>query len=509
MFNAAATVAATLASVRSLEGMNWHCIVINDGSTDDAAGAQLVRAIQDVDPRFTLLSKANGGLSSTRNAGLDYLRDNPAHQGEHILLLDADDELIAPGMQELLRQAAGKTGQTKHDTSLAGNFEIINAAGRLLRNQTIPTARIDLVQLLDLPMLVPNCLLHRWHDIAGHRFSNSRRKIEDYDLYFRMALAGVVWTAIDVPIARYRISENSMSHDFGACLRDGQAVIAEAFAATRAARKASPAHEPQVDSSAERELAVLGKQALNWSTREAVCIGRIAEAAAMLAAATGTLPAGADFLAGCVDSAVLLGLGITPESEPTVSSAPALAATWRNVKAWCTALEQLKHFAPGLASRLPPLLDVCAQDKPQKIAELLAEALRRMRGTENLTSLTVFGYGTIGKEFVKQAQRCNMEKSRDCSPDVTIFIRDTRLVPANAADAAMLPPGTELQAWEAPLDTQTLCIVTINEDESFLTRHPLSTMEPSRLLRWAEHVKRNGADRSAWTRACATAAQSE
>jgi hypothetical protein len=127
-----------------------------------------------------------------------------------------------------------------------------------------------LAELLELHFVVTHCLVHRWEDIAPHRFSESRRKVEDYEMWFKMARAGVQWTVFDAPIVDYRCGVASMSHDFAALLRDGQAVVAEAFQATRAMPGGGPAG---VDASTETLALRHGRQALTWATRMAIAGG--------------------------------------------------------------------------------------------------------------------------------------------------------------------------------------------------------------------------------------------
>lgn len=78
-------------------------IVVDDGSTDRTA--TIVRSIAD--PRIRLLSKANGGVSSARNAGLDVAR------GQFIQFLDGDDWIEADALQCLTAIA------------LAGGYDIV------------------------------------------------------------------------------------------------------------------------------------------------------------------------------------------------------------------------------------------------------------------------------------------------------------------------------------------------------------------------------------------------
>lgn len=60
-------------------------ICVNDGSTDNSL--EILKEYAQRDCRIQIVSKANGGLSSARNAGLKQAR------GEYIMFLDSDDYL--------------------------------------------------------------------------------------------------------------------------------------------------------------------------------------------------------------------------------------------------------------------------------------------------------------------------------------------------------------------------------------------------------------------------------
>lgn len=73
----------TLNSVLNQTYLNWECIIVNDGSSDDTQS--ISRNYITIDRRFTYVYQHNKGLSSARNAGINN------SQGEFIQLLDADD----------------------------------------------------------------------------------------------------------------------------------------------------------------------------------------------------------------------------------------------------------------------------------------------------------------------------------------------------------------------------------------------------------------------------------
>ncbi len=77
---------------------DFEVILVDDGSAD-GSGA-LCDAYAARDSRFRAVHKANGGLSSARNAGLD------AARGEYILFLDGDDYLAPDAVRSLNAIAA-------------------------------------------------------------------------------------------------------------------------------------------------------------------------------------------------------------------------------------------------------------------------------------------------------------------------------------------------------------------------------------------------------------------
>lgn len=85
-----------VASVSAQAATGDEIILVDDGSTDGTAA--LCDEIAAGDERIHVVHKANGGLSSARNAGID------AARGEYLLFLDGDDSL-SPDALATLRQA--------------------------------------------------------------------------------------------------------------------------------------------------------------------------------------------------------------------------------------------------------------------------------------------------------------------------------------------------------------------------------------------------------------------
>ena len=97
LFNQAAYIDRSIASVLAQEREPEQVVVVDDGSTDD--GAARVEALDD--PRIKLVRQANTGVSAARNRGIG----ESSH--EMVAFLDADDEWL-PGHLQSLVELAGK-----------------------------------------------------------------------------------------------------------------------------------------------------------------------------------------------------------------------------------------------------------------------------------------------------------------------------------------------------------------------------------------------------------------
>lgn len=83
---------------------SWECIVVDDGSTDSTE--EVAKRLMQTDSRIRYLRKTNGGLSDSRNKGIE------AATGTFILPLDADDK-ISPTYMEQAMKAFEKHPETK------------------------------------------------------------------------------------------------------------------------------------------------------------------------------------------------------------------------------------------------------------------------------------------------------------------------------------------------------------------------------------------------------------
>lgn len=87
IYNRAYTIERCIESIKKQECADFECLLIDDGSKDNSV--KVCETCSKDDPRFHLHKKANGGVSTARNLGLDHAR------GEWLVFVDSDDT-IAP-----------------------------------------------------------------------------------------------------------------------------------------------------------------------------------------------------------------------------------------------------------------------------------------------------------------------------------------------------------------------------------------------------------------------------
>lgn len=97
-YNMEMYIARTIRSVQRQTYKNLEIIIIDDGSVDGTADT--VHSMKQNDDKIVLIKKANGGVSSARNAGLDYLNGN---NFDFFCFIDGDDVILKSYITDMVK----------------------------------------------------------------------------------------------------------------------------------------------------------------------------------------------------------------------------------------------------------------------------------------------------------------------------------------------------------------------------------------------------------------------
>ncbi|MFV1987405.1 MAG: glycosyltransferase [Gemmatimonadota bacterium] len=217
--NAAATIGATLDSIRAQTFDRWEVVVVDDGSTDDTAS--IVEEVVSADPRFRLLSQPPIGVSAARNRAIE------AARFPWLLFLDADDT-VAPGLLE------AATDRVAADVRL--DLVHVGWATRFpdgaVHVQAPPAAGEDLFTraVHSCPFPIHTAIVRRDLVREVGSFDTTLKTSEDWDLWIRCGRAGAQVAYVDEVLSLYCMREGSASTEPKVVLDDGLRVVGRVFA---------------------------------------------------------------------------------------------------------------------------------------------------------------------------------------------------------------------------------------------------------------------------------------
>jgi hypothetical protein len=202
-YNAARTLAATLASATAQTVREIEIIVVDDGSTD--ATAHVLSQSAATEPRLRVITQVNAGVSTARNAGI------AAARASIVAFLDADDLWPAHHLETHLAALA-------EDPVLDLSF---GAARYIDANGTCVGASRPQLEHLDAETLLvsnPTTTTSTW---VARRSAFARaglfdvvlKRSEDQAWLVRAALAGLGIRGTDRSVVDYRISNTGLASD--------------------------------------------------------------------------------------------------------------------------------------------------------------------------------------------------------------------------------------------------------------------------------------------------------
>jgi GT2 family glycosyltransferase len=214
-YNAAATVAETIASVQKQTFSDLEILAVDNGSTD--ATYEVVERLSQTEPRLRSIRLDAKGLCLARNAGIREAR------GDYIAFLDADDLFDADYLEcHAANLADGSIGLSY------SRIRLVDASGRPTGNVTTP--KLEGLSAADLLRSNPctSIVVARGEVFeAAGMFDESFLRLEDQEWLFRVAAAGFKFRGIGRALASYRITPGGLSSNIDAMLRaHGQMLVA-------------------------------------------------------------------------------------------------------------------------------------------------------------------------------------------------------------------------------------------------------------------------------------------
>lgn len=176
-------------------------IVVDDGSTEDIAGA--LRAA--FGERVRCVRQANGGVSSARNRGLSLAR------GRFIALLDSDDQWVSTKHERQMAWLESRPdfGMVLCDVRRSG--PALAGVDIFRRRTQLPRDGHVLADVLLQPALVPSSVLMRrevCEDVGG--FDESLVTAEDIDYHLRIARRWKIGV-VEEALVDYWVADGTLS----------------------------------------------------------------------------------------------------------------------------------------------------------------------------------------------------------------------------------------------------------------------------------------------------------
>jgi glycosyltransferase involved in cell wall biosynthesis len=258
-YNAATTIRSAVASTLNQTRPVLEVIVVDDGSTDGTAAA--VSALRD--PRVRVVSRANGGPSAARNAGIAEAR------GDLVAFLDSDD-LWLPGYAE--RAVTALSSAANPGFAYTDAYVFDTGRGQVKRGSAMdaidpppPDRERFLIALLQRNFVFTSAAVPATVLAAVGGYDESLTLSEEYDLWLRILVAGFDAVWMGGPLAVYRLHPRQASHQ-ALGLRQGSARIYRRLSPdampSDAVRRALQAQRAR----SEREVAIVAGQA-GWASR--------------------------------------------------------------------------------------------------------------------------------------------------------------------------------------------------------------------------------------------------
>lgn len=210
-YNRADLLPETIRSVQNQTFMDWECIVVDDGSTDNTR--QIVEEIIKSDSRIKYIYQENAERSAARNNGI---RNSI---GEYICFLDSDDHFLSDHLHQLKNVIETKDNKT---CIIINEMQIV--ASSSIEISKLPDFSQNLVEYLYINPLTPSRVCIYKEILDKEKFDEDIVIVEDRILWMRIAKNHPVYISNHIGV-KYNIhADNSVNLKGNGALKTYQGV---------------------------------------------------------------------------------------------------------------------------------------------------------------------------------------------------------------------------------------------------------------------------------------------
>jgi len=202
-YNRAHLLAGVLDSILTQSYVNWECIVIDDGSSDETSKLLNNYSVKDI--RFKYYQrpvKLLKGANSCRNYG--FLKS----KGKYIQWFDSDDLMHVDKLKLKVRFALENEADIMIDTHTTSD-EIVLRKRPDIEVFESKTFHIDYI-LGRKPVITNDVMVNR-SIIGEHRFDEQLHKAQEYEFFSRLFNQNLKYCFLDQPLTIYRETNDSIS----------------------------------------------------------------------------------------------------------------------------------------------------------------------------------------------------------------------------------------------------------------------------------------------------------
>lgn len=213
-YNYGKYISEAFTSLQNQTYTDWECIVIDDGSNDNTK--EVVTAWIKKDQRIKYFLQENAGPSAARNNGIN------KSSGSFILFLDADDILEVNKLQSHLAILENNQtidiayGDVRYFTD-AAKLDLFYSLHENIKSPWIPRYNgkgkglINLVLKQNIMVTSSPLFRKKVFEIIGG-FDEKLLKLEDWELFQRMALHNLTFQFVDAPKSMVLMRAHSASY---------------------------------------------------------------------------------------------------------------------------------------------------------------------------------------------------------------------------------------------------------------------------------------------------------